>query len=384
MPNLTQTSETARKTIRGVIFFIILVTIAQFAFIFGQQLWLQIFPPPPPAPTVAFGKLPKLAIRNLPLKPTPEPTYVLDTTTGQFPSFPTKFKIYEMTQPKKSLLQTERAKELAEKLGFTEEPKIISSDQYAWEDLESSKTMKINITTQHFTVETDTRSLETPAIPLPPKNSIKLSASSFMESLGKVNPSYQTGSQTVTTFRLEEGTLTPENLAKDINFALVDFYRYITEEDTTEIPILGANPKEGLIHMAVVNVGTARETNLIYPQISYIYWEIDLERHSTYPLKTVQQAWEELAQGGGNVVYLAIPTKSPTTYTPLAVNQINIFNIYLAYFESSRAQDYLQPIFVFEGQAELAEKTILELGYEKKELATFVGYIPAVSSEWVE
>jgi hypothetical protein len=46
--------------------------------------------------------------------------------------------------------------------------------------------------------------------------------------------------------------------------------------------------------------------------------------------------------------------------------QITIRNIFLAYFESEEPQNYLQPIFVFEGDK------------------NFTAYVSAVDPEWID
>ena len=90
-------------------------------------------------------------------------------------------------------------------------------------------------------------------------------------------------------------------------------------------------------------------------QFAYTYWPIDYQTSATYALKTTQQAWNELQSGGG---YIA---RYPTNSSVAMVRSVS-----LAYYDSFDPQTYLQPIFVFEGDNE------------------FLGYVPAVSSEWVE
>ncbi len=92
--------------------------------------------------------------------------------------------------------------------------------------------------------------------------------------------------------------------------------------------------------------------NQKYLTLEYIYWPADKNTSSTYPLKTVSQAFDELKTGQG--VLLFTPAKS----------QVSIATIYLAYFVSASYPQYLQPVYVFEGE-------------------NFAAYVSAISSEFI-
>ena len=90
-------------------------------------------------------------------------------------------------------------------------------------------------------------------------------------------------------------------------------------------------------------------------QFAYTYWTIDYQTSATYALKTSAKAWEDLQAGKG---YIA---RYPANTSGAVVR-----SVYLAYYDSFDPQTYLQPVFVFEGDN------------------GFLGYVPAVNSEWVE
>ena len=60
------------------------------------------------------------------------------------------------------------------------------------------------------------------------------------------------------------------------------------------------------------------------------------------------------------------------TYAPVTVEKILIDNIYLAYYETSKFQTYLQPIYVFSGK-------YTTRGTEGGSITL---YFPAVTGEW--
>ena len=89
-------------------------------------------------------------------------------------------------------------------------------------------------------------------------------------------------------------------------------------------------------------------------QVDYKYANIDRELFSTYPIKTSAQAWADLVAGN---------------YWPASDvdgNAVTIRNMYLAYFEPVTLTNYLQPIYVFEGDK------------------NFVAYVPAVTNNYIK
>jgi len=90
-------------------------------------------------------------------------------------------------------------------------------------------------------------------------------------------------------------------------------------------------------------------------EISYTFWPIAENEYGTYPLISGEKAYEALVSGKAEVI------KKGNNG-----NLVNIRKIYLAYYDSSTPQLYLQPIFVFEGDND------------------FVAYYQAVAPEYTE
>jgi hypothetical protein len=89
-------------------------------------------------------------------------------------------------------------------------------------------------------------------------------------------------------------------------------------------------------------------------EVNYTYANVDTELYSTYPIKTTEQAWNDLKSGN---------------YWPasdVSGNDVAIKNIYLAYFEPVSLTNYLEPIYVFEGDQ------------------NFVAYVPAVTDKYTK
>jgi hypothetical protein len=88
--------------------------------------------------------------------------------------------------------------------------------------------------------------------------------------------------------------------------------------------------------------------------LEYTLWPVSQENSATYPLKSGEEAFEELKNGGGAII--------------LGGNQVEaaIRKVYLAYLDTKEYQDFLQPIFVFEGDG------------------GFVAYVAAVQDSWTK
>src|SRR5262249_36531699 len=86
----------------------------------------------------------------------------------------------------------------------------------------------------------------------------------------------------------------------------------------------------------------------------YHYLPVDSEKSATYPIKTAQQALDELNGGGG---YIAAVGNNPD-------GNITVRKIYLAYFDPATIGNFYQPIVVFEGDN------------------GFFAYVPAVASSY--
>lgn len=101
--------------------------------------------------------------------------------------------------------------------------------------------------------------------------------------------------------------------------------------------------------MMLLNGG---EQKVIQSTVSYLDRSVD--QVGIYPLKTPQQAWEELQGGKGYVVSAKVPE-----------GEVTIKKVFMGYYDPDVYQEYVQPVYVFLGEQE------------------FVAYVPAVTSEYL-
>jgi len=350
MASLTETAYYTRKAIKYGALGLILLVVFKGLFSAGLNWWRKLHPAPPPPPTVAFGKLPKIKFPESKFKQE-KLVFKLETTSGGTPNLGDRARVYFMPSQKSSLLALERAKNQAARMGFFNEPKKISETVYQWQQKKSLlATLTLNIITGNFTLKKNWQEDETLLNErlLPDKKQAIIEARNFFQKNGLDADDLSPEKARITFFRFTPPNLTPAISLSEADFVRIDLFR----KDLAELPLLPANPKKALV--SILFSGSRVEERRIL-EVEYTHFPIDTETFATYPLKTSAQAWEELKTGKGFIANLEGSNQ-----------QIVIRKIYLAYFESEEPQNYLQPIYVFEGDND------------------FIAYVPAISNQWTD
>lgn len=167
---------------------------------------------------------------------------------------------------------------------------------------------------------------------------------------------------------IQRGALVETREPTEAQVGMVDFFRSVSS-----VPIYGPDPKKGLLH---IMVGFPQKSfTLKNPFVEAYFWEIDPNANASYPIITVEEAWKAITEDKG-VISSVIPKNSNPflPYSPVRVETILIDNIYLAYYETPKWQQFLQPIYVFEGKY-TTEGT--EGGY-------ITIYFPAITKDYVK
>lgn len=349
MSNLTQTSKSFRK---GVILFGILFVFYYVAIFIlipaGRGAIASLFPPKDP-PTLLYGKLPQLEFLEKQITNTTPPTYFLDTTDGRLPPDVTnKVTIYKFIEPTPLFEKGKEAINNANLLGFTQDELITSLKEttYRWRSPLSGGILEINTNTKEISLETPlARKNEFfPEGTLNEQEAINF-AKSILNRLGRFSDTnYRNGTQTATLGRIEGNNVIKEDSTFNAQVARVDFFRTIGR-----LSVVGQDPKVGLISMLV------REPNNNTPYYNYPYlkahvWQVESQSNATYPIITTAQAWENVKNNRGVITNITPEDNANLLrHTPINIKEIFINDIYLAYYETPSFQQYLQPIYVFEG-----------------------------------
>lgn len=302
------------------------------------------FPAPPPNPTVTFGKLPGVSFSQSQYNAAKK--YTLDTVSGTLPTFPTQLKVYKVNSQKADLLALKTTGEKVRSVGFDNGPFKYSDQLYFWTDSsgEFLKTIRVNIVSGDFIIFSpfyfNQSILSSDNLPNE-EDSIK-NAENFLDQLDLLSEDIDLSKTTTQLLSINNGQLNPTNSLSSAQAIRVNFY----QKDIDGLPLVYENPNETNINLLIT--GGENQSQIV--RGSYIFKKPN--GSSTYPIKTAKEAFDELQNGKAFIVQ-----------SDNSAN-ININNIYLAYFVGNKSQEYIYPVVVFEGK-------------------NFQAYVSAVTDEWI-
>ncbi len=173
-------------------------------------------------------------------------------------------------------------------------------------------------------------------------------AQQMVDSLTSRDLTYETGSKIVNDERVEV-----------YNFSTLLTYQYPVK---TNISVYVGPRNDEL-----------KSLNNVY-QIEYNTWSLETESCGTYELVSPSYALQKIQEGEGSLVYLNSTGDEVRPYTVQSVNKFRVDNMYITYYEGLAEQQYLQPVYMVEGQAEL----------KGGERADFFIYYPAINYDIVQ
>jgi hypothetical protein len=330
MATLTEVSQVARKVIKyGTIALVVLVLFPGFARII-KRIYLTLHPPPPPAPTVRYGKLPKLDFPTVPAEATPE--YTLETIEGGLPKLTNQAKVYVVGINKSRLLTLNRVKQKVSSLGFLNEPIQTDEQTYLFIHPKSGSQLSYNVVSGSFSYNydwtLDKTIYQTHSVPV--GSEAIGAAKDFLNSVGSLSDDLVSGNGKYIYLVASGSAVFPTDSVYDANFVRVDLFR-ANKDDMSVVTVGGdTSPIEVMIS------GLPDPKRII--QANFQYSQILENDYATYPLIPVQEAWNQLLAGKG---YIAKKT----------TQKVTVRRITLAYFESNQPQKFLQPVYFFEGDA---------------------------------
>lgn len=334
MTTLTETAYYTRRAINWLILAMIGYVLLRIFWGLFLSVWLLVFPPKPPPPTHAFGKLPAIKFPPAQASPSAELVFRLETIQGNVPQASESAVIYFMPRSPANLLALTKAQQLAIRLGFDSTPLQETKSIYRFNDPSLPlRRLRYDIVSDNFILryafEQDPsvfseRNLPSPEAALAEAKSLLQTYNLYLDDLaaGKTSVSFLklSGNQLVTTTSFSQAD------AVKINF----FRRPIGN-----MTVLPPRPDEAPV--SIIFSGSRNQGRRIL-QFAYSFWPIDYQTQATYALKTSVSAWQELQSGNGYVARY-----------PASGNVAVVRNVYLAYYDTFGEQNYLQPVFVFEG-----------------------------------
>lgn len=355
MSQLTEISVITKKValwcLLGFIGFIIL----KFSFEAFVIYWKRTHPIGLYPPQMEFGKL-----------PSPKFTHVVTSTSGlQFKlqnveGLPIKDatpsgRVYSMPKKLPSIMAAQRARGFAAKLYFDTNEEVLSSTYYRFTSLEDKfKTLEIDINNMNFKLLYDYQ--KNPQVfstdIFQNKDAVIKEVKNFIQYNNLYDASLLNDKVTTTNlfYDPETKTVSVASSLSNANMMRINFYR--TDLDKKRIVQSVFNES---YNYALYTPSTNQKNRIL--QLVYTFWPIALDDMGTYPLRSSETAWKDFTDGYATITNMG--NNNPQ-------DQITIRNVYLAYYDSEEPQDYLQLIYVFEGDND------------------FVAYLPAISNDWLE
>jgi len=352
MSQLTVTAYYTRKTIKIGIICLLSFFILKTGFRVFKYYWRKFNPPPPPPPDTAFGKLPAI---NFPREKGEKPkSFQLQTIEGDLPAdLPANIKVYFIPQIRGRFLSLDKATKLAREIGFQNQPRKINENIYRFENPIKRTSLKINVLTENFEYSYSYLSDQTLINPpsLPSKEEAVNIAQSFLSRVKKLTDDLRNGEYQASYWKIKADRLIRAAAPSEADFIRIDIFRKKIED---QYPVVSPWADRSLVSVLISGIDLQAEKVV---EVKYTHFPADLEKYATYPLKSVQQAWEELKSGS------FFPAYSEET---LSQETVKIRKVLLGYFDPPTPTQFLQPVFIFQGDN------------------NFQGYVSAIPTEWTE
>lgn len=358
MATLTEAAVTARKAIRfGAIGFVG-ITILWYVGTALVKYYEKMNPAPLPDPTVDFGKLPVIKFPEN----SNRPKISLELPTGSIPTFVDRMVVYSEPIKKSAFSDAEKAIETAAAMGFLFKPEQKTESNYVWtnQDQLSSK-LDMNIISGHFTLtrQWQNNPALAAAASFTSDKAIIMDAENYLSKVGLLSSDI-VGVEKITYLKDIGGSLGTALSLSDADFVQIDLFRKDMEEvdaesKTKEVvasyPFYRSDPNKGVIRVIVSGSKNVSE-KVVYMDNQYN--KIDYTKNGTYPIKTGDEAWKELENGGG-FVFLG----------ETGGEEVKIRRVFLGYYDAENSNGYAMPVYIFLGDK------------------GFTAYVSAVSDSWV-
>jgi hypothetical protein len=352
----------------------------------GKAISASLNPPKIAPPNEAYGKLPAIVFPQSSIKG--NYSYSVNTVNGSLPDdFPDRVIVYPMIIPQPNLLNLDNTKKIIANLGFTDQfgntlPEIPrGGPTYEWDEPNGFQRKIIyNIVTNTFTLSSNylTSLTVLNAQALGDQNAAVSTVQSFLESINSgsfptdidltltQNPSpdidYTTTPQ---LYSIISGQLNLTSSLSNTQVIRVDLYQQEVDYSLTagqnqnlsqiqnfdlKMPVMYPHPPYSTMNFLVAS--GINQAMVVSSTYNHQVINLQPDNQATYPIKTAQQAFDDLKNGKG---YIGAYNGNDS--------QILINKVYLAYFIGDSQQDYLEPVVVFEGQN------------------GFFAYVPAITDE---
>jgi hypothetical protein len=328
-----------------------------FIFIQGGAFIKNVLYPTPPAPPEQkFGKLPNLQFSS----PTKELEYRINTVSGSLPTFPDRMLVYTISQPVANILALQNVRSHMTQAGFVDnESRVPEKDTYyQWTNSSIHSTIIYDLLSNNFLMQSSyltAQDLFSDSI-LPDTDSITDTLKYFLGAIGADTSDIDFGKTSIKLFTIDNQSLV--EATDHISKTQAKVAKLVLFQNSIKV-----NPfpfGDGTIDSLPVSYYDPTLSNIMFtiaatksgPQVvegQFYHFPVNLTQSSTYPLKTAQQAFQDLQKGNAKVFYTG------------SLANIDITDMNIVFYLSENNPQYLQPIYIFTGK-------------------DFIGYVQAISS----
>ncbi len=270
----------------------------------------------------------------------------MQTADGKLGKYPDRMDVYSAPTQKSGFGNETSALELARQLDFLFEPTKLSKSVYRFTAQEPLPTsLEINIVTGAFMFKRQWQA--DPSLIVNKRfvgdRQVVTDAQNFMRQAG-IYEDDLVGEEKTRYFRVTGDQLIGANSLSEADFVEVELFRKpinlidAKKKVVASYPFLTPDPLKGVV--AILVSGTADDKKKII-NVDYRYVTVNYEVVGSYPLKTVELAWEELKSGSG---YIASFNGS---------GKAVVRRVGLGYYDAAGDQSYTMPIYVFRGDNDL-------------------------------
>ncbi len=372
---LADASRLFKQSILVFIGLMVLYFILRISLITGTFMIKVLFPPKPPVPTMQFGLIPLPSIDSL--KTDGNIEYKLDTISGRLPSgLPSQMPVFKVIIPKRDIFAEQKAKQIAEYFGFKNSAYAeISNIEWKWQNLVPQRSLNLNILTFNYVIDPNLTQL----------NLYLKRGDAINPEQAKTTALNILANHTFVDFKRDEKKLMTEITFARINqevleeapslseaqLTKVDVYRTI-DYSNSQFKIYGIKYDFSYINYYLAQGYTSPNQIL---KANVAYWDFDPEKGSTYPLKNINTAWNEINAGNGTIVKLT--EEGEDIYKPYIqknIKTVKIKSVELAYIIDKDLPKFIQPIYIFKGQFETQSGV----------LGQYISYLPALDNAVVK
>jgi hypothetical protein len=184
-------------------------------------------------------------------------------------------------------------------------------------------------------------------IPPAPETATKESQS-FLSNAGYLNPDLTDAPTSYEFLRIEGDKFIPAISLSEAHLIKINLFRKKLGSESN-ITSVTPNFPESNVWFIFTGLGG---NEIVAGE--YHHFPLDLNKSSTYPLKTADEAWEELKN---KKAFIANPGNNES-------GRVTIRRVYIAYFDAGVYTEFYQPVVVFEGDN------------------NFFAFVPAITNEY--